>query len=193
LLGLLGTAFAPWLLLHAPLVFVALSPALQNVALTAPFVEHDVLLPFGTLRRLLSVVSTFWLGAVYGERIVAWVEQRSPRSGALVRTLRDVLYRTGPLLLVLFPVHSVAALAGAAGYRTRTFVVSAGLGQLGQVWLSIRFGAALADWTQLLVAFIGEHVAVATLVCVGLAATQLIVTRVRTGRWLVFARSDESD
>jgi hypothetical protein len=101
LLGLFGTAFAPWLLLHAPLVFVALSPALQNVALTAPFVEHDVLLPFCTLRRLLSVVSTFWLGAVYGERIVAWVEQRSPRSGALVRTLRDVLYRTGPLLLVL--------------------------------------------------------------------------------------------
>jgi hypothetical protein len=180
-------------LVNAPLAFVALTPGLQNVALAAPFVDHDVLLPFATLRRLLSVVSTFWLGAVYGERIVAWVEHHSPRTGAVVRTLRDVLYRTGPLLVVLLPVHSVAALAGAAGFRTRTFVLCGGLGQLAQTWLSIRFGAALADWTRLLVAFVGEHVAIATVVCIALAAAQLLVTRVRTGRWVMFARDESGD
>ncbi len=191
LLGLAGTAFAPWLLVNAPLVFVALTPALQNVALTAPFIDHDVLLPFATLRRLLSVVSTFWLGAVYGENIVAWVERRSPRTGSVIRYIRDILYRTGPLLLVLLPVHTVAALAGAAGFRTRTFLLSAGLGQLLQVWLSVKFGAAVADWTQVLVAFVGEHVGIATGICVALAATQLLVSRWRTGRWVMFARDTD--
>jgi hypothetical protein len=185
--GLLGTAFAPWLLINEPLWYIALSPGLQNVALVAPQVAATPLFVLATLRRTSALLSTYWLGGLYGHRMVRWIQERYPRMGAFVRFYESLFGRFGVALLIVAPIHTAAGLAGAAGCRALPFLFAATVGQMVQVGLTIALGDEIARWTKPLVAWLGQYVLEATAVCVCLVLLQISLTRYRTGRWSVFA------
>lgn len=181
--GLLGTALLPWWLAHAPLVLIVLTPALQHVVLTAPLIDPVVLIAVATARRVLSLLAFYWLGGLYGHRLVRWIERRSNNLGAYIRVFERLIGRFEMLALVVFPIHTVSGLAGVAGVRWGRFLIAVSLGQLVQLYATVAFGEVIAEWTVPLVTAITRHLVPATAVCIGLVALHLLIGRWRTGRW----------
>ncbi len=170
--NVVGTALSPYLLVKSPLLLVAMSAAAHHVALAAATVDPLPLITVATLRRTLTSVAAFGLGALYGPAAVAWLEQRYPRLARLVRLLERLFARWGVLLIVVAPVPTLSVLAGAARTRLVPFMgaLVAGLA----LWTSVTYsvGDALSLWTDLLTAYLREHLVESTLVCVALIVLQ---------------------
>jgi membrane protein DedA with SNARE-associated domain len=170
--NLVGTALSPYLLVKSPLLLVAMSAAAHHVALAAATVDPLPLIAVATLRRTLTSLAAFGLGALYGPMAVAWLEQRYPRLARLVRLLERLFARWGVLLVTIAPVPTVSVLAGAA--RTRLVLFLAALVAGLTLWNSVTYtlGDALSLWTDLLTAFFRAHLVESTLVCIALIALQ---------------------
>jgi len=175
--SLLGTALAPYLLVKSPLLLVALSPAAHHVAMAAASVAPVPLIVVATLRRVLTGLGAYGLGYLYGHAAVAWLEQRHPRLAQLVRLIERLFARVGVALLVVAPAPTIAVLAGAARSRLSLFLLALTLGHA--LWNTITqyLGDAFARRTDLLTAFLDEHLLESTLVCVGAVALQQGLTR----------------
>ncbi len=182
--SLLGTAFAPYLLVKSPVFLVALSPAAHHVALAAATVEPWLLISVGTLRRVLMGLSAYGLGYLYGLAALAWLEQRHPRLAQLVRFVERLYARFGIALLVVAPAPTVAVLAGAARSRLAYFLLAFTAGQVLWNTLTQYVGDAFARRTDLLTAFLDEHLLESTLVCLAAVALQQGISR-----WLRNRRS----
>ncbi|HEY6078152.1 MAG TPA: VTT domain-containing protein [Polyangiaceae bacterium] len=177
LASLLGTSLAPYLLVKSPLLLVALSPAAHHVALAAASVEPVPLIVVATLRRVLSGLGAYGLGYLYGRAAIEWVEQRHPRLARLVRFVERLFARFGVALLIVAPVPTVAVLAGAARSRLSVFLLALGLGHALWNTLTQYLGDSFARRTELLTAFLGEHLLESTLVCVAIVVLQQAVAR----------------
>ena len=164
--SLAGTALSPYLLVKSPLLLVAISPAAHHVALAAATVDPVPLVTVSTLRRTLTSLAAFGLGALYGPAAVSFIEQRYPRLARLVALLERLFARFGVLLLIAAPVPTVAVLAGAARSRLVHFLPAVVVGLT--LWTSLTYtvGDALSRWTDLLTAFLTEHLLESTAVCV---------------------------
>lgn len=182
LASLLGTALAPYLLVKSPLLLVALSPAAHHVALAAASTEQVPLIVVATLRRVLTGVGAYGLGYLYGQAGIAWVEQRHPRLARLVRLVERLFARIGVALLVLAPLPTVAVLAGAARSRLISFLLALSVGHALWNTGTQYLGDAFARRTDLLTAFLGEHLLESTLVCVAVVALQQAVARLMRRR-----------
>lgn len=172
LASLLGTALAPYLLVEAPLLLVAISPAAHHVVLAAASVDPVPLVAVASARRVLTCISAYGLGFLYGRGALGWVEARHPRLARLVGWVERLFARWGVWLLLPAPTPTVALLAGVARTRFVLFVIAATLGQV--VWnaATVSVGDALAVWTDRLTSFLGTHLFESTLVCVALVALQ---------------------
>lgn len=175
--SLLGTAFAPYLLVKSPVVLVALSPAAHHVALAAATVEPWLLISVATLRRVLMGLSAYGLGYLYGHAALAWLEQRHPRLAQLVRFVERLYARFGVALLVVAPAPTVAVLAGAARSQLAYFLLALTAGHVLWNTLTQHIGDAFARRTDLLTAFLDEHLLESTLVCLAAVALQQGVSR----------------
>jgi membrane protein DedA with SNARE-associated domain len=167
LAGLVGTALAPTLLTYHPLWLIVLSPIDRHLLLAASVTP---LLPFllvAAARRTLTCVVCYGFGHAYGEEGVAWVQARYPRTGNASGTLRRLVQRAGPVVLLFSPWPMVfGALAGAARMRVFVFLPLAALGQLVWVRITYRVGGALGAWIAPVLTFMREHVVATTLACV---------------------------
>jgi membrane protein DedA with SNARE-associated domain len=177
LASLLGTALAPYLLVKSPLLLVALSPAAHHVAMAAATVEPVPLIIVATLRRVLTGLAAYGLGYLYGAAAVVWLEQRHPRLAQLVRSVERLFARVGVALLVVAPAPTIAVLAGAARSRLSLFLLALTIGHALWNTLTQYLGDAFARRTDLLTAFLDEHLLESTLVCVGAVVLQQGVTR----------------
>jgi membrane protein DedA with SNARE-associated domain len=164
-----GSAFSPYLLVESPLLLLVLAPMGRHVALAAPFVPLLALLAVVLLRRLVALTASWALGRIYGPGAVEWIEARSARGGAVARHTEQLFARWGTPLLFVAPTNLVCALAGAAGVRPAVVFGLAAAGELAWTLALYRFGTAISEWTGPLVAFLGEHMLVATLITIGLA------------------------
>jgi membrane protein DedA with SNARE-associated domain len=173
----LGTALAPYLLVKSPLLLVALSPAAHHVVLAAATVEPIPLIVVATLRRVLTGLGAYGLGYLYGRAAIEWVEQRHPRLARLVRFVERLFVRFGVALLVIAPAPTVAVLAGAARSRVGVFLLALTIGHA--LWNTVTqyLGDTFARRTDLLTAFLGEHLLESTLVCVAVVVLQQAFTR----------------
>jgi membrane protein DedA with SNARE-associated domain len=179
----IGTALSPYLLLKSPLLLVTFSAAAHHVALAAATEDPAILITVATLRRTLTALAAFGLGALYGGAAVTWLEQRYPRLARWVRLLEKAFSRWAVPVVVLAPVPTVAVLAGAARMRLTVFVPLV-LVSLG-FWTAVTYGIgdALSHWTELLIAFLRERLLESTLVCMALVALQqgyVQLSRLRT-------------
>lgn len=162
----LGVAFSPALATHAPLSLIAVSPLYRHMVLIAPSVAFWPFLLVALPARMLGSVLGYLFGAGYGEQSIAWLQQRSPRSGRFVRVLERWFVRAAPLLLFAWPGPLFCALAGAGGMPAWRFGVLATLGQLLQVVVAYRLGEQLAPWLAPVLAFFGDYTVSTTVVCV---------------------------
>lgn len=175
--SLLGTALAPYLLVKNPLLLVALSPAAHHVAMAAASVPPVPLIVVATVRRVLTGLGAYGLGYLYGRAAVAWLEQRHPRLAQVVLLVERLFARVGVLLLVVAPAPTIAVLAGAARSRLGFFLAALTVGHA--IWNTITqyLGDTFARRTDLLTAYLDEHLLESTLVCVSVVVLQQGVTR----------------
>lgn len=179
---LIGSAFAPVLLLEAPLLLILLAPDARHLALLVGSVSPPLLVSLAVLRRLLYSASAFGLGAVYGDTATAWVEGRSARIGRLFRLIERLFARWGAAILVVWPFGSACILAGVAHTRLLTFLVAAGVGHTLWVLSIYAIGELIADFTARVLAFLAEHLLESTLVCIAIVVVQQVAARRRAAR-----------
>lgn len=175
--SLIGTALSPYLLVKSPLLLVAISAAAHHVVLAAASVDPFPLLLVATLRRVLTGVAGFGLGAVFGPRALEWVEARQPRMHRWLLYLQRLFTRFGVVLLVVAPAPTLAFLAGMASRPLRWVLPALIVGHT--LWNAITYyvGDTLSARTELLVDFLGEHLLESTLLCAGFVAVQQLLRR----------------
>jgi membrane protein DedA with SNARE-associated domain len=177
--GLVATAFAPALLVHAPLVLIGASPLLRHLALASPSVE---LVPFVAV-AMAGLFATdpllYVVGRDYGPEALTWVEERSSGARRLVGVLRRAFARAGLLVVFAFPGPIVCLLAGTARVPMRTFAAVNLLGTLVTVLLVRSIGVAFADQIEHVREFVGAHLVPLTLVSVVLVAASVALRRRR--------------
>jgi membrane protein YqaA with SNARE-associated domain len=175
--SLLGTALAPYLLVKSPLGLVALSPAAHHVALAAATVSPLPLIVVATVRRVLTGLAAYGLGYLYGSAAIAWVEQRHPRLARVVRFVERLFARSGVALLAVAPAPTIALFAGAARSRLPYFLLALTVGHALWNTLIFHLGDTFAHRTDLLTAYLDEHLLESTLACVAIVALQQAGTR----------------
>ena len=175
----LGTAFSPYLLVHYPLLLVGLAPEMRHLLLAAGHVDPVWLSVVAVLRRVLSMVSTWSLGYVYGFTVVRWMEARYPRLGAKVRWIERLYGRIGPVVRCVVPGYTVSALAGAARTPIRIFLPATLMGQILWVVLNVWIGASISAWTAPVLDFLRAHLVEATVIAAALVGLQQLISRLR--------------
>lgn len=180
--GALGTAFSPYLLVEQPLLLVALSADNRHVLLAAAQVPPLPLWVVGTVRRMLSLLLTYGLGALYGPAAIRWTAGRFPRVGRLVAWLERLLARWGPALLVPFSSYTLVGLAGVTRMPLRRFLWGAGLGNALYMAAAVWLGEAVARWSALFIAWLAQHLVESTVVCVLAVVVQQLLRRRRRVR-----------
>jgi membrane protein DedA with SNARE-associated domain len=179
LAGVIGAALSPYLLVKSPLLLVAISAAAHHVALAAASVDPVPLIIVATLRRVLTGVTAYGLGYLYGRMAIEWVELRHPRVARLLRYVERLFERFGVALLVVAPAPAVALFAGSARSRLLFFLPALTLGHI--IWNTATqlLGDALSDRTDELVDFLSDYLFESTLVCVLLVFAQQAIRRSR--------------
>jgi len=180
--GVASTALLPYLLVEHPIVLLILAADGRNVMLTAPQLDVVTMLAVGAPRRALGMLSTYWIGALYGRAMLGWTERKVPRLAPFLQFLERMFLRFGTPLLVLFPTYTLAALAGITRTRFRAFVIPMCVGQVIYIATAYYLGASVSAWTDKLVAFISGHLWESTAVCVALVLAQQLAARRRRQR-----------
>lgn len=161
----LGTAFAPMLAVRAPLVLIALSPLGRHLVLVAGDTSMFAFVAVASARRMLAFAVIYLLARAYGESAFAWVERRYSRLGRLTRAFERAFRRAAPLVILLLPGMS-APMAGATGMRPRAYFPLAIVSVVGWVVVAYLVGDALSAWTAPVLAFVRDHIASTTALCV---------------------------
>lgn len=167
--NLIGSAFGPTLLIHAPLVLIALSPVGRHLVLAATVTPLVPFVIVGTTRRMLVAALGYALGRAYGGNGVAWVKQRYPRLEPALKLLEWLFARAAPLILFVSPGPLVCALAGATGMRAWVALPIATAGQFAWMLINYKLGEALSAWLTPITAFIEAYMVPMTLACIALA------------------------
>lgn len=183
----LGTAFSPYLLLHSPLLLIALTPDAHLVALASRSVGIVPLVGLTVFRRLIAHAIAYWLGVEYGRSALSWVQGRSQRVGRWVVRLERLFERWGAPLLLVAPIYPLSVLAGVVRTRRWVFLGSMTLSQTFWVTSTYLFGEAISEWTAPALTFLEAHLLEATLVCVALVGLQQLVSWRRRRRALRIA------
>jgi membrane protein DedA with SNARE-associated domain len=135
------------------------------------------LIVVATVRRVLTGLGAYGLGYLYGGAAIAWVEQRHPRLAQVVRFVERLFARGGVALLAVAPAPTIAVLAGAARSRLTHFLLALTVGHA--LWNTVTFhlGDTFAHRTDLLTAYLDEHLLESTLACVAVVVLHQAGTR----------------
>lgn len=142
--GIAAAALTPVLVRDHPLLLLVLESRNRSLLLAGPRVDPVPFVVVGVLRRFASDPFYYLAGRWFGDRAVAWAEDRfgggrrgasgppAPLRDAATR-LEALFARFADVLVFLFPGALVCALAGASGMRPRRFVALNLLGSLAVV------------------------------------------------------------
>ena len=173
----IGTALSPYLLVEHPLWLVALSPENRHILLAAAQAPAGPLIAVATVRRMLSLLTTYGLSGLYGPAVLRWSEQRFPRFAAAARWVERFAERGGAPLLVIAPGYTFVTFAGVRGMPFKPFLAAITLGNMLFIILSVFFGDAVSAWTGILITWLKEHLVASTLVCILAVVIQQLVSR----------------
>lgn len=175
LVGAVGTALSPVLLVHHPEWLLGLSPDMRHIVLTATSVDLRTALVICVPRRVFGMYAAWAVGAAFGGAALGFIEGRYPRVLRVVRFVERAFLRTGPALLVVWPSYTLSSIAGVVRTPLGRFLLATTLGQVGYVLLSFYFGREVGDVIDRFLVWLREHVVHATLVCVGAVGVQLLL------------------
>ncbi|MEZ4324342.1 MAG: hypothetical protein R3B40_03930 [Polyangiales bacterium] len=182
MVGAIGTALSPMLLLHHPEWLLGLSPDMRHIMLTATSLDLRTVLLICVPRRVFGMYAAWAVGAAFGGAALGFIEGRYPRVLRLVRFIERAFLRTGPALLVVWPSYTLSSIAGVVRTPLGRFLAGTTLGQVGYVLLSFYFGREVGDVTDRFLVWLRDHVVHATLVCVGAVGLQVVLRLRRRAR-----------
>ena len=180
--SVVGGALAPYLLVHHPVLLLALAPEPRHVVLATPLLPGAVIIPLTVARRVLGLVALYLFGWAYGEGAIRFIEGRSGRMGRLLRGVQRYLARWGAWLVLVLPMPSVCTLAGAGNVRFTASLAAMIVGQTFWVTLTWAFGDLLTPLIRPVLDWLTAHVVEATLVTVLVVTAFQLVTLWRRRR-----------
>ncbi len=177
--AMLGTALAPFLAVHHPLILIALNPYPRHIILVAAHTPMIALVAVAASRSLISCVISYEVGRHYGPKGVQLFERKSPRMGSFVRGFEKVFRRAAPAFLVLAPGPLTSTLAAISGNsRWATFTLS-GTGLAAWAFAYYTLGDWLKPYTGEILGFIQRHLLVTTVACAVLVLGYQVLRRQR--------------
>ena len=123
-----------------PLLLIALSSINRYLILVSDQLDALSYYGVGTLRLLVSDPLFFLLGYWYGDRALAWMDQKAPTYGPMLRRAQHVFGKAAWPLVVIAPNNFICLFAGAAGMRISMFLGLNLMGTLGRLYLIRRLG-----------------------------------------------------
>ena len=168
--SLIGVAFSLYLVNHAPLLLVALSPLGRHVWLVAPIVDPVAFVVVVAVRRMLFYAASFQLGRRLGPQGIPWIEARAAWLGRFVRFM-ERLFALAPRAVVFFMAGpTVSALAGISRMPGRVFAALAFTGLVGRLLAILFLADTLRAYIELALAWIDRYWIPGTVVMVALVA-----------------------
>jgi membrane protein DedA with SNARE-associated domain len=155
--GGVGDTASPLLVIHSPLLLVALNPRARNVLLASLTVGLVPLLAVSLIRRLLILPVLYRLGQIHGDGSLAWVDRRLPRTGRWTRRVERWFDRAAAPVVLLLPGALTAYLAGSTGMHEAGLLVLSALGIMVRLAVLLAVGDALAAPLTWLLRFIADH------------------------------------
>ena len=172
-MGLIATAFTPYLAAHHPLLLIALDARNRFLVLAR---EVD-LLPFvlvAILRRSFSDPLFYLLGRFYGEGALRWLEKKGG-GGPLVVYAEKFFKKAAYPMVFAFPGAIVCALAGQTGMSPVGFMLTNLAGTLTAVLAVRRFSDAVSSPVESLLGFFERNIVVTTSITVALVVLSLVL------------------
>ena len=128
-----------------PLLLIALSSINRYLILVSDDLDALSYYGVGTLRLLVSDPLFFLLGYWYGDRALAWMDQKAPTYGPMLRRFQDVFGKAAWPLVAIMPNNFICLFAGAAGMRISLFFALNLGGTLARLYLIRRLGETFAS------------------------------------------------
>jgi membrane protein DedA with SNARE-associated domain len=175
----IGDATSPMLVVHIPLLLVALSPRARHVLLASQVVGALPLVTVALVRRLLAIPVLYRLGRLHGSSSLGWVERHYPRTGRWTRRVERWFERAEVPVVILLPGLLTAYLAGCAGMAEPVLLALSALGILARLSLLLVVGDVLVAPLTWLLGTIGDHQGMLIVLSVGLTVLQVVRHRRR--------------
>lgn len=172
--SLFGVAFSLYLVNHAPLLLIALSPLGRHLVLVAPSVDPTVFVAVAVLRRLAFYLACFELGRALGPPGILWIEARAGWLGRFVRFVEGWFGRAPRAVVLVMAGPTVSMLAGISGMRATTFAALATPSLLLRMLFVVGFAEWLRQPIEALLAWIDE---------IWFPGTALLATGVALAHW----------
>ena len=156
-LAWVGDAFAPTLLVSAPIVLIICNPRLRNLLLTAPTLGAVPFITIAVARLLLTDPFFYWFGRRYGDVSIRWMERKLGPGASIVLWLERFFARTSHVAVALVPNSWICLLAGATRMRVWVFVTLNVGGTVARVVAIWMLGDVFADPLLSFNHWIGAH------------------------------------
>jgi membrane protein DedA with SNARE-associated domain len=128
-----------------PLLLIALSSINRYLILVSDQLDPISYYGVGTLRLLVSDPLFFLLGYWYGDRALAWMDQKSPGYGPMLRKAQQWFGKAAWPLVLIAPNNFICLFAGAAGMRVGWFFALNIAGTIGRLYLIRVLGEAFSS------------------------------------------------
>jgi membrane protein DedA with SNARE-associated domain len=156
-LAWIGDAFAPTLLVSAPLVLIICNPRLRNLVLAAPTLGAVPFISVAIVRLVLTDPFFFWFGRRYGDVAIRWMESKLGAGASIVLWLEKFFGRTSHVAVTLVPNQWICLLAGATKMRVWVFALLNVGGTVVRVVLIWVLGDVFSDPLLTANDWIGDH------------------------------------
>ncbi|MDJ0869681.1 MAG: hypothetical protein QNK03_26515 [Myxococcota bacterium] len=168
--SLIGVSFSLYLVNHAPLLLVALSPLGRHIVLAVPVSSAAALVAVAVGRRMLFYLASFHLGSALGPSGIPWIEARAARFARFVRFIERLFARAPRVVVLLMTGPTVSAMAGIFGMRAAVFLPLAAIGLTLRVALLVAFGEWMRAPLEVALTWIEDHWVPGTVVMVAVVA-----------------------
>jgi membrane protein DedA with SNARE-associated domain len=169
-LAWIGDAFAPTLLVSAPILLILCNPRLRNLVLAAPTLGAVPFITIAVARLVLTDPFFYWFGRRYGDVAIRWMERKLGPGAAIVLWLERFFARTSHVAVAVVPNQWICLLAGATKMRVWVFVVLNVGGTFARVVAIWMLGDVFSEPILAVNDWIGSHRIQLTLLTIALVA-----------------------
>ncbi len=152
-----GDAMAPTLVDTHPLTLLSLNARNRNLILVTNQLDAVSYYVVGFVRLLASDPLFYLLGWYFGDRAVAWIEDRSNHAGRFMRSMEGFFGKAAYPLVVVMPNNFICLFAGSSGMAIGTFFALNAIGTVGRLYLIRWLGEAFEKPIDAVLDFIADY------------------------------------
>lgn len=157
-IGTIGTNLGPALVDKYPVLVISLSSRNRNLFGSVPYIDPFPFFTIGFFRLLVAAVALFFVGRLYGERALRWVESQVGEMPRIYRWTEAATVRVGWLAVLLMPASNIVCLlVGHLGMAPRKFITLVTLGIVTRLTILWYGGKAFEDQIRSVMSFIDDY------------------------------------